>query len=127
MFKSLPINLVGLQLMFSCICTIIAAGIPSGCPAQDAGESLFSISRLLQCSIDSIGQANGLRRGCVWLTYGCFMCHKLPCRLRKQFLLPDNKCAFAGSTLQMDVSGTPDWPSGSEQAGLTATASQLWP
>lgn len=52
---------------------------------------------------------------------------KLPCRLRKQFLLPDNKCVSAGRTFQMDVSGMPDWPSGSEQARLTASASQLLP
>ena len=126
-FKALPVDLVGLRLAYSHIHTIITAGIPGSCPLQDVGESLLTVSWLFQRPVNSVGQANGLRRGCVWLTYGRFMCRKLPCRLRKQFLLPDNKCVSAGRTFQMDVSGMPDWPSDSEQARLTASASQLLP
>ena len=126
-FEAFPVDLVGLRLAYSRIHTIIAAGIPGSCPLQDVGESLLTVSWLFQRPVNGVGQANGLRRGRVWLTYGRFMCRKLPCRLRKQFLLPDNKCVSAGRTFQMDVSGMPDWPSGSEQASLTASASQLLP
>ena len=126
-FEAIPIDLVGLCSTSNRIHTIITAGISGGCPLQDAGESLLTVSWLFQRPVNGIGQANSLRRGRVWLTYGFFMCRKLPCRLRKQFLLPDNKCVSAGRTFQMDVSGMPDWPSGSKQASLTASASQLCP
>ena len=126
-FEAFPVDLVGLRLAYSHIHTIIAAGIPGSCPLQDVGESLLTVSWLFQRPVNGVGQANGLRRGRVWLTYGLSMCRKLPCRLRKQFLLPDNKCIFAGRTFQTDFSGIPTWPSGSEQASLTASASQLLP
>ena len=88
-FEAFPVDLVGLRLAYSRIHTIITAGIPGSCPLQDVGESLLTVSWLFQRPVNGVGQANGLRRGRVWLTYGRFMCRKLPCRLRKQFLLPE--------------------------------------
>ncbi len=82
---------------------------------------------LFQRPVNGVGQTNGLRRGRVWLTYGLFMCRKLPCRLCKQFLLSNRKCVSAGGTSQADLSAVTARPADPDQAGLTASAVQLWP
>lgn len=55
------------------------------------------------------------------------MCRKLPCRLCKQFLLSNRKCVSAGGTSQADLSAVTARPADPDQAGLTASAVQLWP
>ena len=126
-FEAFPVDLVGLRLAYSRIHTIITAGIPGSCPLQDVGESLLTVSWLFQRPVNSVGQANGLRRWRVWLTYGFFMCRKLPCRLRKQFLLSNRKCVSTGGTSQTDLSAVTARPADPEQAGLTATAVYRFP
>ena len=126
-FEAIPCNRAGPRLTFNHIYTILTAGIPGRRPTQDTGESLLTISWLFQRPVNGVSQATGLRRGRVWLTYGRFMCRKLPYRLRKQFLLPDSKYASAGRTSQTDFSGFSTYSASPEQAGLTASATQLWP
>ena len=82
---------------------------------------------LFQRPVNGVGQTNGLRRGRVRLTCGLFMHCKLPCCLRKQFLLSNRKCVSACGTSQADLPAVTAWPANPEQAGLTASAVQLWP